>query len=95
MERKKHTAEEIIGKLRQAEIVQGQGGMIADACRRVGVTEQTDFRWRKEYGGLKVDQARRMKELEADNAQLRRAVADLTLDKQILKEAARAPEGPR
>lgn len=89
MGRKKHTAEEIIGKLREAEIVQGQGGTVADACRRIGVTEQTYFRWRKEYGGLKVDQARRMKDLEAENARLRRAVADLTLDKQILKEAAR------
>lgn len=89
MGRKKHTAEEIIGKLREAEIVQGQGGKIADACRRIGVTEQTYFRWRKEYGGLKVDKARRMKDLEAENARLRRAVADLTLDKQILKEAAR------
>ena len=89
MGRKKHTTEEIIGKLREAEIVQGQGGTVADACRRIGVTEQTYFRWRKEYGGLKVDQARRMKDLEAENARLRRAVADLTLDKQILKEAAR------
>jgi transposase-like protein len=89
MARKKHTAEEIIGKLREEEIVQGQGGTIADACRRIGVTEQTYFRWRKQYGGLKVDQARRMKELEAENARLRRAVADLTLDKLILKEAAR------
>lgn len=73
MGRKKHTAEEIIGKLREAEIVQGQGGTVADACRRIGVTEQTYFRWRKEYGGLKVDQARRMKDLEAENARLRRA----------------------
>lgn len=89
MARKKHTAEEVIGKLREAEIVQAQGGTVGDACRRIGVTEQTYFRWRKEYGGLKVDQARRMKELEAENARLRRAVADLTLDKQILKEAAK------
>ena len=89
MGRKRHTAEEVIGKLREGEIVQSQGGTIADACRRIGVTEQTYFRWRKEYGGLKVDQARRMKDLEAENARLRRAIADLTLDKQILKEAAK------
>jgi transposase-like protein len=89
MAQKKHTPEEIIGKLREAEIVQAQGGTVADACRRIGVTEQTYFRWRKEFGGLKLDQARRMKELETENARLRRAVADLTLDKLILKEAAR------
>lgn len=86
---KKHTPEEIIGKLREVEIVQAQGGTVADASRRIGVTEQTYFRWRKEFGGLKLDQARRMKELETENARLRRAVADLTLDKLILKEAAR------
>lgn len=89
MASKKHSAEEIIGKLREVEVVQGQGGTVADACRRIGVTEQTYYRWRKEYGGLKVDQARRLKELEAENGRLRRAVADLTLDKLILKEAAR------
>lgn len=89
MASKKHSAEEIIGKLREAEVVQAQGGTVVDACRRIGVTEQTYYRWRKEYGGLKVDQARRLKELEAENGRLRRAVADLTLDKLILKEAAR------
>ena len=89
MASRKHSAEEIIGKLREAEIVQAQGGTVADACRRIGVTQQTFFRWRKEFGGLKVDQARRMKELEVENGRLRRAVADLTLDKLILKEAAR------
>ena len=62
---------------------------MADACRRIGVTEQSYYRWRKEYGGLKMDQARRMKELEKENARLRRAVSDLTLDKLILQEAAR------
>lgn len=62
---------------------------MADACRRIGVTEQSYYRWRKEYGGLKMDQARRMKELERENARLRRAVSDLTLDKLILQEAAR------
>ncbi|MBB2192034.1 IS3 family transposase [Gluconacetobacter azotocaptans] len=86
---KKHKPEEIIGKLREVEIVLGQGGTAAEACRRIGVSEQTYYRWRKEYGGLKTDQARRMKELEKENAWLRRAVSDLTLDKLILQEAAK------
>ncbi|MEP9403102.1 transposase [Sphingomonas silueang] len=89
MGRKRHTPEEIIGKLREAEIVLAQGGITADACRRIGVTEQTFYRWRKEYGGLKVDQARRMKDLKRENARLRQVIADLTLDKLILQEAAR------
>ena len=86
---RKHKPEEIIGKLREAEIVLGQGGTVADACRRIGVTEQSYYRWRKEYGGLKMDQARRMKDLERENARLRQAVSDLTIDKLILQEAAR------
>ncbi len=86
---RKHRPEEIIGKLREAEIVLAQGGVVADACRRIGVTEQTYYRWRREYGGLKTDQARRMKDLEKENARLRRAVSDLTLDKLILQEAAK------
>ena len=86
---RKHKPEEIIGKLREAEIVLAQGGTVGDACRRIGVTEQSYYRWRKEYGGLKIDQARRMKDLEKENARLRRAVSDLTLDKLILQEAAR------
>lgn len=86
---RKHKPEEIIGKLREAEIVLAQGGTVLDACRRLGVTEQTYYRWRKEYGGLKVDQARRMKDLERENARLRQAVSELTLDKMILQEAAR------
>lgn len=86
---RKHKPEEIIGKLREAEIVLAQGGTEADACRRIGVTEQSYYRWRKEFGGLKMDQARRMKELEKENARLRRAVSDLTLDKLILQEASR------
>lgn len=86
---RKHKPEEIIGKLREAEIVLAQGGTVLDACRRLGVTEQTYYRWRKEYGGLKVDQARRMKDLERENARLRQAVSELTLDKVILQEAAR------
>ena len=80
---KKHKPEEIIGKLREAEIVLAQGGTVADACRQIGVTEQSYYRWRKEYGGLKMDQTRRMKDLEKENARLRRAVSDQKLDKLI------------
>ena len=83
---KKHGAEQIIGKLREAEIVQAQGGTVPDACRRIGVTVQTYYRWRKEYGGLKVDQARRMKELEAENARLKRMYADLALENAAIKD---------
>ena len=86
--RKRFTAEEIIGKLREAEVALANGKKLADVCRQLGVTEVTYYRWRREFGGLKVDQARRLKDLERENARLRRAVADLTLDKLILKEAA-------
>ena len=89
MGRKNFTAEQIIFKLREVEVLVGQGESIAMACRKIAVTEQTYYRWRKEYGGLKMDQARRMKELEKENARLRRAVSDLTLDKLILQEASR------
>ena len=85
--RKWFTPEEIIGKLREAEVVLATGKTVADVCRQLGVTPVTYFRWRREYGGLKIDQARRLKELERENTRLRRAVADLTLDKLILKEA--------
>ena len=88
MARKRHSAEEIIGKLREAEVSLAQGKKVPDVCRTLGVSEQTYYRWRNEYGGLKIDQARRLKQLERENGQLRRAVADLTLDKLILKEAA-------
>lgn len=86
---KKHKPEEIIGKLREAEIVLAQGTSVGEMCRRLSVSEQTYYRWRKEYGGLKTDQARRMKDLEKENQRLRRAISDLTLDKLILHEAAR------
>lgn len=89
MARKKHTAEEIINKLREAEVAISQGLSVAEASRRLGVTQQTLYRWRTEYGGLRVDQARRLKQLETENGRLKRAVAELTLDNQILKEAAR------
>jgi len=92
---KKHKPEEIIGKLREVEIVLAQGASTAEACRRIGVSEQTYYRWRKEYGGLKTDQARRMKDLEKENQRLRRAISDLTLDKLILQEAAKGAEGQR
>jgi putative transposase len=88
MGRKHHTPEEIIGKLREAEVLLAQGRSVAEAARAIGVTEQSYYRWRKEFGGLKLDQAKRLKELERENARLRKAVADLTLDKLILKEAA-------
>jgi len=83
-----HTPEEIVAKLRQAEVLVGQGKTVADAVRAIGVTEPTYYRWRTEFGGLKLDQVRRLKELERENARLRKAVSDLTLEKVILKEAA-------
>ena len=86
MAKKRYTADTIIRKLREAEILQGQGKTIAQAVKNLGVTEQTFYRWRKEYGGMRIDQAKRLKELQAENARLKRAVADLTVDKQILKE---------
>ena len=88
MPRKRHKPEEIVTKLRQVDVLVSQGQSVADAVRAVGVTEVTYYRWRQEYGGLKADQVKRLKELEAENARLRRAVADPTLDKLILKEAA-------
>ena len=89
MPSKKHKSEELIGKLREVEIGLAQGASTAEACRRIAVGEQTYYRWRKEYGGLKTDQARRMKDLEKENQRLRRAISDLTLDKLILQEAAK------
>lgn len=86
---KRHKAEEIVAKLRQVEVLTGQGRSIAEAARSIGVSEQTYFRWRAEYGSMKADQVRRLKDLETENTRLRRAVSDLTLDKLILQEAAR------
>jgi putative transposase len=88
MAKRKHTPEQIIGKLREAEVLLAQGQTVAQVCKGLGVSEQSFYRWRAEYGGLKIDQAKRLKELERENARLRKAVADLTLDKLILKEAA-------
>jgi putative transposase len=89
MSRRKHSAEAIIAKLREAEILQSKGMSILEACRQLEITEQTYYRWRKEYGGLRVDQAKRLKELEQENGRLKRVVADLTVDNSILKEFAR------
>ena len=89
MPRKRYTAEEIVAKLRQVDVLMAQGQHVADAVREIGVSEVTYYRWRQEYGGLKSDQVKRLKELETENARLRRAISDLTLDKLILQEAAR------
>jgi len=89
MPRKKYTPEEIVAKLRQVDVLVSQGQNIADAIRQIGVSEVTYYRWRQEYGGLKTEQVKRLKELETENTRLRRAVSDLTLDKLILQEAAR------
>jgi len=88
MPRKRFTVEQIINHLREADVLLAQGRTVGEVCRRIGVSEQSYYRWRKEYGGLKVGHARRLKDLEAENARLKRAVAELTLDKLILKEAA-------
>jgi transposase-like protein len=86
--RKKHTAEQIIQKLREAEIVLAQGQPVGAACKKIEVTEQTYYRWRKEYGGLKLDQARRLKDLEKENGRLKKLVADQALDIAILREVS-------
>ena len=88
MPRKMYKPEEIIRKLREAEVLSSQGQSVDEVCRKIEVTKNTYYRWRKEYGGLRVDQAHRLKELEKENGRLKKLVADLSLDKQILKEAA-------
>ena len=87
MARKRYKPEEVVNKLREVDVALATGKTVAEACRDIGVTEHTYYRWRREYGGLKVEQARRLKELERENTRLRKAVSDLTLDKLILKEA--------
>lgn len=89
MGRVRFTPEQIIGKLREAELLLGQGTNIGEAIRKLGVSEQTYYRWRKEYGGMRVDQARRLRELETENSRLKKPVADLSLDNAILKESLR------
>jgi transposase-like protein len=87
MSRKRFTAEKIIGMLREAEVALAQGKKIGEVCRSLGISEQSYFRWRRDYGGLKTTQAKRIKDLERENSRLKKAVADLTLDKLILREA--------
>ena len=89
MPKKNHKPEEVVAKLRQVDVLTSQGATVADAIRQIGVTEVTYYRWRKEYGGLKTGQVRRIKELERENLRLRKAVSDLTLDKLILQEASK------
>ena len=89
MGRRTFTAEQIIGKLRQAEVLLSQGNSVGEASRKIGITEQTYYRWRREYGGMRVEQARRLKELERENTRLKKLVADISLDNAILKEAAK------
>jgi putative transposase len=88
MPKKTFTPEQIVGKLRQIEVLIGQGKKVPLACREAGIVEQTYYRWRKEYGGLQIEQARKLKELQKENTQLRRAIADLTVEKQVLKDIA-------
>ena len=88
MGRKRYTPEQIIRHLRQAEVLSSEGRNVPEICRELGVTANTYYRWRKEYGGMQVNQAKRLKELERENSRLKRAVADLTLDNQILKESS-------
>lgn len=89
MGRKRYSPEQVIRQLRQAEVLSSQGRSVSEICRDIGITENTYYRWRKEYGGMGVNQARRLKELERENARLKRAIADLTLDNLILKEASK------
>jgi len=88
MPKKGFKPEQIINKLREAEVLLSQGATVGEICRRIGVTDVTYYRWRKEYGGMRVDQARRVKDLEQQNSRLKKLVADLSLDNAILKEAA-------
>lgn len=95
MSRKRYSPGQIIGMLREAEVSLSQGETTGRICRRLGISEQSHYRWRREYGGLKVDQARRLKELEKENIRLRKAISDLTLDKLILKEALEGLKVPQ
>ena len=88
MASKRHTAEQIISKLREAEVLLAKGTKMLQVCRKLGITEQTYYRWRKEYGGVRTDQVKRLKDMEKENARLKKLVADLSLDNAILKEAA-------
>ena len=94
MPRKKHTPEQVINKLREAEVVLAQGRTVAEASRQTGVTEQTFYRWRNEYGGLRIDQVKRLKQLESENTGLKRAVADLTLETRFSRRQRRETSEP-
>ena len=89
MPKRRHTPEQIINKLREAEVLLSKGMKIPEVCRKIEVTEQTYYRWRKEYGGVRIDQVKRLKELEKENGRLKKLVAELSLDKQILAEVSR------
>jgi transposase-like protein len=89
MGRQQHSAEQIIGELREAEVLQGKGMPMEEILRQLGISDATYYKWRKEYGGLRVDQAKRLKELEQENSRLRKIISDLSIDNAILKEAAR------
>ena len=91
---RKYSSEEIIHKLREADVLIGQGRTVADATKQIGITDKTYFRWRKTHGGLRIDQAKRLRDLEAENARLKKAVAELTVDKIILKEVAEGTTKP-
>jgi putative transposase len=88
-DRNRYTPEQIIGKLREAEVLMGKGASVAEVCKKIGVTDVTFYRWRKLYGGMQVPEAKRMKELEKENTRLRKLVADLSIDNQILKEVSK------
>jgi putative transposase len=89
MGKQRHTADQIIGKLREAEVLTSKGMSMEEVLRQLGISDATYYKWRKEYGGLRVDQAKRLKDLEQENSRLRKVIADLTIDNSILKEAAR------
>jgi transposase-like protein len=89
MKGKKYSAEQVVSKLREADVLIGKGQTVADVCRQLQITDVTYYRWRKQYGGLSIDQAKRLKELEAENIKLRKVIADLSIDNAILKEASR------
>jgi transposase-like protein len=89
MRGRKYTAEQIVAKLREAEVLLAKGHALGEVCRQLEITDVTYYRWRKQYGGLRVDQAKRLKELESENSRMRKVIADLTIDNSILKEAAR------
>jgi transposase-like protein len=95
MGKKRHTPEQVISKLREAEVELGRGMKVPEVCKKLGIAEYTYYRWRKEYGGLRLDQARRLRELERENLRLKKLVADLSLDNAILREAAQGNSSAR